>query len=1263
LRTDTQPAGQATILIVDDRPTNRQFLTTLLSYGGHRLLEAGDGAEALKLVRKEHPDLVISDILMPTMDGFEFAKSVRADPAIAATKIVFYTATYRATEAALLAKACGVKTVIAKPAEPQRVLDVVSEELGIAPVRSIPRAGPRPTGGDGDAVELSHLGVRLTDYVNDLRAVKNQLDGLVDRGLELEQERERLRGISTKFAQNLTQLHSISAKLYSLIELGMDLAGERNPQRLVQTFTSAARRILGTRGTLALVLHTSEQRLQHVACDGMDLKSAPPFTAADLREGLIGKVLAGDEAIRLLAPQGGQISGLPPGHPGAASVLAIPIGALGRRHGVVLFTDKLGSSEGFSEDDERTGLALAAQLGVMYENFELYDTLQRRAAQLQLEIGERIKAEQAARDAQTRFEQIATSIRDVFFLIDVKCSEMLYVSPAYAEIFGRSCESLYAEPMSWSACIHPDDREHAHAKFVEGTKTGAFEFEYRILRPDGEVRWIHVRGYPVADEAGRVVRTAGVARDITEAKNAEQQLAQAQLYYRATFEQAAIGVTYAGLDGRFLQVNRKLCEMLGYAEDELLGRKFAEFTHADDLAMSGDMMRRLLGPDPKQFLPPVEKRYIRKDGSVLWVLVAVTAIRSADGRPERLLSMMQDITARKHAEARADGLQRVYKVLSGINTLIVRAPEPDELLRESCRIAVHHGGFSVAWAGMVDDEAGEVKPVAWEGADEGYVLSVPRKLAEDSGSFGVVGMALRDCAPIVSNDIATDPRIAAATRAEALGSQSIVSMPLVVAGKALGVLVLHAHEKGFFDDQEMRLLLELAGDISFALDHAAKARRLDYLAYYDALTGLANRALFNERLQQQIAQADGQRTALILIDVERFKAVNDAYGRQAGDELLKQVAARMVREAGGAERIARMGADQFAVMSAGFKSEEQLARFVAKRLAQVFGSPFKVGEQEVRLSAKVGIALSPGDGAGPDALYASAEAALKQAKGAGESYLFFAPEMTARVAGRLKLETQLRMALEKDEFVLHYQPKVDLDTRAIVGVEALLRWQSPERGLVSPAEFIPILEETGLILEVGAWALRRAAREHRSWVERGLNAPRIAVNVSAIQLRQRDFVASVERALAEGVSPCGLDIEITESLVMSDVKANIEKLKALKELGVSIAIDDFGTGYSSLGYLARLPVHTLKIDRSFIITMLSDPAATTLVSTMISLAHSLRLKVVAEGVDKEDQEKLLRLLRCDEMQGYLFSKPLAPEALVALLTPASAAAAAKALAA
>jgi EAL domain-containing protein (putative c-di-GMP-specific phosphodiesterase class I) len=259
--------------------------------------------------------------------------------------------------------------------------------------------------------------------------------------------------------------------------------------------------------------------------------------------------------------------------------------------------------------------------------------------------------------------------------------------------------------------------------------------------------------------------------------------------------------------------------------------------------------------------------------------------------------------------------------------------------------------------------------------------------------------------------------------------------------------------------------------------------------------------------------------------------------------------------------------------------------------------------------------------------------------------------MTERVAEKLSLENRLRQALEREEFVLHYQPKVALESGRLVGVEALIRWQSPQLGLVSPGRFIPLLEETGLILQVGNWALARASLDHRSWVERKLNAPRVAVNVSPLQLRQRDFVAVIEQAIMDGVAPTGIDLEITESLVMDDIEANIEKLTAVRRLGVRVAIDDFGTGYSSLGYLAQLPVESLKIDRSFIVKMQDDANAMTLVSTIISLAHSLRLKVVAEGVETEDQAKFLRLLRCDEMQGYLFSRPVPEAELIRLLGP------------
>jgi EAL domain-containing protein (putative c-di-GMP-specific phosphodiesterase class I) len=291
----------------------------------------------------------------------------------------------------------------------------------------------------------------------------------------------------------------------------------------------------------------------------------------------------------------------------------------------------------------------------------------------------------------------------------------------------------------------------------------------------------------------------------------------------------------------------------------------------------------------------------------------------------------------------------------------------------------------------------------------------------------------------------------------------------------------------------------------------------------------------------------------------------------------------------------------------------------------------------------------PGDGTDAEALLKNAEAALQRAKATGERYLFYTQQMTERVAGHLTLENKLRHALENNEFVLHYQPKVDVETRRIVGVEALMRWQSPDLGLVPPLRFIPILEETGMILEVGAWALRRAVLDHQRWLEQGLMAPRIAVNVSAIQMGQRDFVEMVREAVRLGAEPPGIDIEITESLIMEDVAGTSDKLKILRDLGMSIAIDDFGTGYSSLGYLAKLPVHSLKIDRSFISGMTDDADTMTLVSTIISLAHSLRLIVVAEGVETEDQAKLLRLLRCDEMQGYLISRPVPEGELRALL--------------
>ena len=428
-------------------------------------------------------------------------------------------------------------------------------------------------------------------------------------------------------------------------------------------------------------------------------------------------------------------------------------------------------------------------------------------------------------------------------------------------------------------------------------------------------------------------------------------------------------------------------------------------------------------------------------------------------------------------------------------------------------------------------------------------------------------------------------------------------------------------------------------------------RKHDAVAQYDSLTGLPNRGLFHERLAQQLRAADAERDrfAVCICDVDRFKAVNYSLGRQAGDSLLRQVAERMAEAVGDSARLARISANGFALLIPAVLSDEDAARKLEQMLHACFDAPFSVGRQELRISAKAGLALFPEDGIEDDALFVNAEAACRNAKRSGERYLFYARRMHAAAGEDLGLESQLRLALERNEFVLHYQPKVDLATGRMVGAEALIRWQSPELGLIAPMRFIPLMEQTGLILEVGAWALRRAALDHREWLAQGLPAPRIAVNVSALQLRQRQFVGVVSDSISGGATPQAIDLEITESLLMEDVAGNVAKLRSLRALGVRIAIDDFGTGHSSLAYLAKLPVDAIKIDRSFIITMLQNVDTMTLVSTIISLGHALKLKVVAEGVDAEDQAKVLRLLRCDEMQGYLYSKPLPAGKFIELL--------------
>jgi diguanylate cyclase len=430
--------------------------------------------------------------------------------------------------------------------------------------------------------------------------------------------------------------------------------------------------------------------------------------------------------------------------------------------------------------------------------------------------------------------------------------------------------------------------------------------------------------------------------------------------------------------------------------------------------------------------------------------------------------------------------------------------------------------------------------------------------------------------------------------------------------------------------------------------------QLRHQAFHDALTGLPNRALLNDRLALALAHAHRNlsRLAVMFLDVDRFKLINDSLGHSVGDELLRQVAARLASSLREGDTLARLGGDEFILLLPGV-GEDAAAAKVAGKLLLALREPFHLEERELFLSASIGISVYPLDGTDPENLVKNADVAMYRAKEQGrDNYQLYRADLHMRALKRMTLESQLRAAVGRDEFRVYYQPIVDLPTGEIVAAEALVRWEHPERGLVLPAEFISVAEETGLILAVGGWVLRTACLEAQNWVTRGLPPVRISINLSARQFQQDDFVRQVADVLAEtGLDPARLELEITESVAMDNADHTVEILQRMQELGVRLTIDDFGTGYSSLSYLKRFPLHALKIDRSFVQDIATDPRNAAVAQAIVALGHGLSIDVIAEGVETEEQRTLLQAQGCQALQGYLFSRPLPPHRFSALLRP------------
>jgi diguanylate cyclase (GGDEF)-like protein/PAS domain S-box-containing protein len=741
------------------------------------------------------------------------------------------------------------------------------------------------------------------------------------------------------------------------------------------------------------------------------------------------------------------------------------------------------------------------------------------------ERADKRETERALETTRQRLESIFHSLPDVVWSVTLPARQLIYVSPAVAQVYGRTPQEALATPDFWVDAIHPEDRERVLSEWPGPLDDRIFDTEYRIVRPDGAVRWVNVR--------------------------------------RRIFMNAA-------------------------------------------------------------------------------------------GVPERVDGLVRDITEAVHQRERLARLGRIRELLGAANAAFMRIRERRELFEEFCRIAVARGGFALARVVELD-HSGKLSVAATTEEGPGAFAGIVDEYNRDPGrAQTLLAHALRSKQPTVSNDVRSDQRVANREALTKSGTYSMVVLPVRVENSMVAAAILRARETNFFDLEELALLSEMVANLEFALELQAKQEKLNYLALYDPLTELPNRTLFQDRLTQALdaARRGAGMLALIVFDIERFKAINDTFGQHAGDEVLRTFARRLQGAVGDINRVARLGGNMFAVMYPAIQDASDAARILDESAAEVVGKPVQLEGREIKISAKAGIALFPDDGADADALFRNAEASLKRAKETGERYLFYAPHINARVAEQVDLENRLRRAVERRELFLHFQPKVEMESNRIVGLEALMRWRGPDGLLVSPARFIPILEDTGMILEAGRLALEIAAGVFRDWRARGLDAPRIAVNVSALQIRHKGFVDDVHSVIDGAES--GIDLEITESLLMQDVDASIRKLKAVREAGVHIALDDFGTGHSSLAYLSRLPIDSVKIDRSFVHGMVEKVEDKSIVTAIISLAQALRLVVVAEGVETEEQARLLRLLRCDQMQGYLFSPPVDKDRVETLLRARSA---------
>nr|WP_314636755.1 EAL domain-containing protein [uncultured Janthinobacterium sp.] len=788
---------------------------------------------------------------------------------------------------------------------------------------------------------------------------------------------------------------------------------------------------------------------------------------------------------------------------------------------------------------------------------------------------------------EERFRTIVTQVPGAVFRYRPD-GPIDFVSDAIEEIAGYSARQfMRGTTHAWADLICPEDRrEHRRAVKQAVHDVQPYALEYRIIDAFGTERWVAENGQPQAGEHG-VTWVDGIIADISQRKHHEMRIEALLTEQSAILDNVMFGVMFVR-HRRIISVNRRCEDLFGYDPGEMMGKSTAiVFTNPYDFEEAGERQYPALatGGDFSE-----ERQYKRRDGSLFWALVSGCALDPQ--RPnEGSIWVYADITARKEAE---------------------------EKLRLSATVLEH-----IADGVMVVDADGIIVTI-----NPAFTQITGYSEAEALGRHASLTRSARHDAAFYA---ALWEELAASGfwRGEIWNQRKNgeVYLEWLTISAVRDTRAATTHYVGVFSD--ITLIKE-------------SQEKLDHMAHHDPLTALPNRLLFHDRLQHALLRAarDREQLAILFIDLDRFKNVNDTLGHHVGDELLQKVAGQLTARLREGDTLARLGGDEFIVLLERIDGEYGATQ-VAEKLVTMFEQPFTVADHELFVTCSVGISLYPDDALDLNMLIRNADVAMYQAKARGRNgYRFYAPSMTGEGVERLRLETFLRRSIEKNEIFLNYQPQVEIDTGRLVGVEALVRWNHPELGLVPPARFIPLAEDSGFINQLGKWVLDEACRQMMRWQAQGLRVPKMAVNLSVKQFERGSIAGMVADILQEtGLEPQRLQLEVTESVIMNTGDA-LGFINDLHAIGVGLAIDDFGTGYSSLAYLKQLPVQTLKIDRSFIKDISTDVNDEAIAIAIIQLGKSMQLSVIAEGVETEEQAAFLLRHGCKLAQGYFYSRPV-----------------------